>query len=547
MEKKIIITQEQLDNMPVDAIKLMYLQLQESFNALNHQLETITKQNASLQEQLAVLTQQMYGRKTEKTVTFDSRQLVYDLENMLILNEAEYLVETCIPSEPDMTTVVRTVRKKSKGKREADLKFVETQVDVHALAKEHLDAIFPKGYDKLPDEIYYDLEYVPAKFIKHEHHVEVYAGKGGEGIIRADRPERLLSNSILTPALAAAVFNAKYVNAIPLNRLSEEFKRHDVIISRQTMAGWMIRLTERYLGSVYRAMIKKLLSAKLIHCDETPFKLIGASKSPNSKSYMWVYHTYDQYGAPPIFIYEYQPSRKAEFPREFFKDFKGTLVTDGYHAYHKIAAERPEELVVAGCWAHVKRKFTDIAKAVGSSSANGTIAADANLRIAAIYHIDNMKKDASKKERAEHRKNSVKPLVDAYFAWLKTFDIQTMDKSGKLYKAIQYSLNQESYLREFLNDPMIPMDNNDAERSIRKFCIGKHNWNIIASTEGAVCSGMLYSIAETAKANELKPYEYFKYLLEQILDHLDDPPAEYLEDIMPWSDKLPEYCRKLQP
>ena len=121
-----------------------------------------------------------------------------------------------------------------------------------------------------------------------------------------------------------------------------------------------------------------------------------------------------------------------------------------------------------------------------------------------------------------------------------------MDKSGKLYKAIQYSLNQESYLREFLNNPMIPMDNNDAERSIRKFCIGKHNWNIIASTEGAVGSGMLYSIAETAKANGLTPYEYFKYLLEQILEHIEDPPAEYLEDIMPWSNKLPEYCRKLQ-
>ena len=94
------------------------------------------------------------------------------------------------------------------------------------------------------------------EFIKHEYHVEIYAGKHGEGIVRADRPERLLSNSILTPALAAAIFNAKYVNAVPLNRLSEEFKRHDIIISRQTMAGWMIRLTERYLGPVYRAMIR---------------------------------------------------------------------------------------------------------------------------------------------------------------------------------------------------------------------------------------------------------------------------------------------------
>lgn len=363
--------------------------------------------------------------------------------------------------------------------------------------------------------------------------------------MRADRPERLLQNSILTPALAAALFNAKYINAVPLNRLSEEFRRQDVNISRQTMAGWMIRIAERYLEIVYSAMKKKLLTAKLVHCDETPFKLVGAGKSPGSKSYMWVYHTYDRYGAPPIFIYEYQPSRKAEFPREFFKDFTGIIMTDGYQVYHRIAEERPDELKVAGCWAHAKRKFAELVKSVGSATAGGTVAGDANLRIAAIYHVDNMKKDASDEERMEHRKNSVTPLVDAYFAWLKTFDLESMDKSGKLYKAINYSLNQEPYLREFLSDPMIPMDNNDAERSIRKFCIGKHNWNIIASPEGARSSGILYSIAETAKANDLKPYEYFKYLLEQILIHLDDAPSDYLEDLMPWSEKIPDFCRKM--
>lgn len=109
-----------------------------------------------------------------------------------------------------------------------------------------------------------------------------------------------------------------------------------------------------------------------------------------------------------------------------------------------------------------------------------------------------------------------------------------MDKNGNLCKAINYSINQEKYLRRFLDDPLIPLDNNEAERSIRKFCVGKHNWNIIASENGAYSSGILYSIAETSKANGLKPFEYFKYLLDQILEHLDDPPSEYLDELMPW-------------
>ena len=107
------------------------------------------------------------------------------------------------------------------------------------------------------------------------------------------------------------------------------------------------------------------------------------------------------------------------------------------------------------------------------------LAADANKRIQAIYHVDNMMKDASAEERLKHRETSVRPLVDAYFAWIDDPELTLgMDKSSKLYKAIQYSRNQETFLRAFLTDGAIPLDNNDAERSIRTFCVGKHNWHL---------------------------------------------------------------------
>ena len=120
-----------------------------------------------------------------------------------------------------------------------------------------------------------------------------------------------------------------------------------------------------------------------------------------------------------------------------------------------------------------------------------------------------------------------------------------MDKSSKLYKAIQYSRNQETFLRVFLTDGSIPLDNNDAERSIRTFCVGKHNWHISATKAGAKASGMLYSITETAKANGLKPYEYLTYVFEQFLLHANDEVSSYISDLVPWSETIPDSCRKL--
>jgi hypothetical protein len=167
-------------------------------------------------------------------------------------------------------------------------------------------------------------------------------------------------------------------------------------------------------------------------------------------------------------------------------------------------------------------------------------------RAAAIEKRKVAKREASAslKEKLDNRKQSVKPLVDAYFAWIKTKQ-QLPCSSSKLKEAMNYAVYQEKYLRRFLDDPELPMDNNDAERSIRSFCVGKHNWHIIDSVNGAKASAFLYSIAESAKANGLKPYEYFRYLLSELVKHpRDNVPEDVLNRIMPWSEELPDCCRK---
>lgn len=173
----------------------------------------------------------------------------------------------------------------------------------------------------------------------------------------------LMRNSILTPSLFGSIFEAKYVNSQPLNRISETLAFNDIIISKQVMAGWCIDVSRRYLVPVLKEMQRQLLKSKLVHCDETPFKVTNDGRSANSKSYMWVYHTDKQYGSPPIFIYEYRPTRKTENPREFLKGYKGILVTDGYQVYHTLQKENPDNIIVAGCWVHAKRKYAEIIKA----------------------------------------------------------------------------------------------------------------------------------------------------------------------------------------
>lgn len=541
-----VMTREYLEKLPTEALVTICLQNAEMLRLLSTQIAALQKQNEeylkkidTLQENMSVLIQQRFGRKTEK-IPVSPDQLA--LEMGAPLNEAEELTENGVEEEPEEVVTVKKAT--PKGKRAQDLsKLEKAEPEYHEISEEELRNRFPEGYTRLADDVYYEVEYIRARCVLHEHHVAVYAGNRKEGIIRAEKPERLLKGSIATPSLAAGVINSKYVNAIPLNRISQELARYDLNLSRQVLAGWMIRLPEQYLHWIVKEMWKELKKSHLIHCDETPFKV---TEDTGNHSYMWVYHAGGIPGSKPVFIYEYDPGRSARVLETALGDYNGVVMTDGYQVYHTYEKKRGGEIRVAGCWAHARRKFADLVKSLDEKDAKAVIAADAMKKIQVIYHVDNMMKDASAEERLKHRQSSVKPLVDAYFAWVDDPNLTLgMDKGSKLYLAIQYSRNQEQFLRTFLTDGNIPLDNNDAERSIRSFCVGKHNWHISDTKAGARASGILYSIAETAKANGLKPFEYFNYVLEQFLLHAHDDVSSYISDLVPWAEKIPDYCRNM--
>ena len=542
------LSKDQLNSLSKEALVIIVSSMQDQLNSVQSQLDAANtllidnnRQIELLTEQIRIMNQRQYGRKAEGRLN--------DVEGQLTLfdgfNEAEVLSKPDAP-EPEITEIVISSykRNKTKGKRDEDLDGLPARIIEHTLTKEELSEKFPEGYKELPPEIYKRLHIIPETFIVDEHHVHVYASKSNNGvIIKAPRSVDLFRNSIATPSLIASIINGKYVNALPLERQSRAFKCNGVNLSTNTMANWVINSATSYLSLVYDHMQKLIYSSKVIHADETPVKVMrieGEKLKNGKKTYMWVYRNRPLTKSPPIVLYDWQPSRRADHPREFLKGFSGVVVTDGYQVYHKLGKERPD-LNVAGCWIHARRPYAEFLKSIGKQTAKGSLAQEAYDMITEIMHIDNDYDDLSARDRKIQRQKHLQKKVDAYFAWVKTKYDQVTHNSV-IGRALAYSIHQEEYLRKFLSDGNIPMDNNYAEQAIRPFTIGRKNFVIIESDGGAKASAMLYSLAETAKANLVNTYQYFELLLTEIPKHMDDTDLGFLNDLMPWSPRVQKEC-----
>ena len=529
-----VYTEEELNSFSRETLMAVILSMQDQISQLNANMERFI-------EQIADANSKRYGRSSEKLETISGQ-----LELELIFNEAEALTETLYVVEPVEEDVIQPRHRKSKGKREADLKDLPVEVISHTLSEERLQDVFgTDGWRQLPDEIYKRVRVQPAVYTVEEHHVAVYAGKDNQTIIKVDRPKDLLRNSLLTPSLAASIMNAKYVNGLPLYRISQEFLRNDIHISRQVMANWMIQCADRYLGILYDRLHKEMYRFHVLQADETPVMVTKDGRPANSKSYMWIYRTGKSYTDTPVILYEYQRTRKSDHPEEFLKDFKGIMVCDGYSAYRKLDRKNPD-IIFAGCWSHARRRFTEALKALpktAQKNAKETVDYEAVSRIAAIYHLDNQMEGQPAKVRKMYRQANIRPLVEAFFAWAKEIQSKNQLSRGKTLDGINYCINQEASLKAFLEDGDIPMDNNATESALRSFCLHKHTWKLIDSLDGANASAIIYSITETAKANNLNPFRYLEYVLTVLKDHQDDRDYGFIDDILPWSEKLPEICR----
>lgn len=534
-------SEDELNMLDKKLVISMFLSMQDQLERMNENMEALI-------EQVRLANQKQFGRSTEKLDQISGQ--------LSLFNEAEFFSnEDEAEPDPEEMLPPKNSSRKRKGKREEDLKGFPEEHFSHPVTDEEADAHFGKGcWRRLEPDKYPKLRYTPASWTVERHAVDVVVGTTGEHqdeFLRGERPVDLIPKSLATPSLEAAIINAKYTNANPLDRIEQDFKQYGLNLSKQTMSNWTIRCANNYLKHMYDRLEQILLSYHVNQCDETPVDVLHDGREGRTKSYMWVHRSGEFYKDKPIVLYEYQKTRHHEHPENFYRNFKGILVTDGLQQYHMIENSL-EGVTSANCWAHARRDFADALKAIGKKnqkSVKASIANEALERIAEIYHIEGQLKDLTSEERLIRRQAEIKKLVDDFFAWAKQCIADGILTKGKTLDGLHYCINQEKYLKVFLEDGDVPIDNSASERSIRPFTIGRKNFVMINTVKGAKASAIIYSIVQTAKLNNLSTYYYLDYLLTELpklcakakKGNID---TASLDQLLPWSETLPENCRK---
>lgn len=514
-------------------------ELEEEYLKINDRLTALQIEAEWLREQLKVSRSKIFGKSSEKGLLDDGVQLS-------LFNEVE-LHQNPQAEEPTAKEIIAQKQQgKKKGAKKQKVKSLPIERVEYRLQEE--EQVCPRCGESLhvmKKEVHDEIEVIPAQYRIHRTVRYVYACRNCEKtgteatIIRPDAPSPFFRNSLASPSLVADIIHRKYVLALPLYRQEQEFRRYGLSISRQTLSNWVIRSVDQYLYRIYEGMKRYLLSCDILHADETEVQVLHEpGRSPSNKSYMWVY-TSGRY-EKPCYVYEYAPGRGSAYPKNFLRNFTGYLQTDGYAVYEKVAADPDREedhpVISVGCLAHARRKYTDALKA---SPVKDPPNITKGIRYCdALFAIEKECADFDPEKRKEYRKSHAEPLLDEYFAWVRSIQPEVLPKS-KLGEAVTYSLNQEKALRRYLEDGRLEISNNRAERAVKPFVIGRKNWLFSNTPDGAASSAMLYSIAETAKACELKPLEYLEYVLKT----LSQTPETDIESLLPWSDQLPDGCR----
>jgi transposase len=335
----------------------------------------------------------------------------------------------------------------------------------------------------------------------------------------------VLPRSNFSAGLLAMMLTVKYADGLPLNRLAKVLARHGVMVPRQSLARAVIE-TSKVLQPLFNLARDTLLDSAVIHMDETPVQVLKEpDKPPASQSYMWV-----QRGGPPkqpVILFDYDPSRSGEVPKQLLEGWQGYLMTDDYSGYNAIAcADGIEHLT---CMAHARRKFVEAKQAQPKNKAGR---ADTAIDyFARLYHIESEVKKAQDGERLRARQERSWPVLQAFKAWLDQTLPQVTPRS-KLGQALAYLHSVWPKLIRYTERGDLPIDNNPCENAIRPFVVGRKGWLFADTPAGAHASAVIYSLIETAKANDQEPYAWLRYVLERL------PMAKTVADmeaLMPWN------------
>ncbi|WP_419902273.1 IS66 family transposase [Kiloniella sp.] len=418
-----------------------------------------------LEEQNRLLRHQQFAASSEKT----SPQ-----EQGLLFDEAEEAAEDDTGAEDDDKEIKVPAHTRKRGGRRSlskDLPRVRIEHDIPE--EEKICACGCGLMARIGEEVTEQLDIIPAKMQVLQHVRFKYACKScEEGVTIAPLPPQPIPKSIASAGLLAYVVTGKYVDGLPLYRMVPVLNRSGVEFNRTLLSRWVIKCGD-LVQPLINLFTDHLLNYDIIAMDETGVQVLKEpGKKPQSKSYMW-----GQKGGPPdqpVILFHYDPSRAEDVARRLLEGYTGYLVSDGYQVYLNVTSD--STIIGVGCMAHARRKFNDVIKARKKSKRRKPGLADHAMEaIRALYRIEKLAKNMSDNERRLLRKEKAKPILKDLREWITKVK-SSVPPTSLLGKALHYIDKQWPRLIRYLDDGRLPIDNNEMERVIKPFVIGRKNW-----------------------------------------------------------------------
>ena len=386
---------------------------------------------------------------------------------------------------------------------------------------------------------------IPAEFIIDRYERTKYACPHGHGIRTADLPDGVIDGGKYDASVYAHVAVAKYQDHIPLNRLEGIFGRYGLRLSKQTMWDMLDTVDDLVAKPVLAQMHLELLAENILQADETPVRLRVEGQKGGIDSYVFGYRSLASVADPKAMI-DFRTDRTRAGPKEFLGEWSGTLIIDGYSGYNEVCERNG--IRRAGCWAHARRKVKDALES-GDRKA-GALLLDINRLFAVERALRNriereeldFESACVLREEVRARTSSKRRLRILDRAQALEADPSVLPKS-RLGKALSYLFNQQEALAVFLDDPRIPIHNNDQERDLRHIVTGRKNWLVFASKKGGEVACRMYSLMLSCRQNGVDPEAY----LRDVLMAVSTTPESEIASLTPWAWKKRQAARATVP
>ena len=459
-----------------------------------------------------------FGRRAE-TLPID--QLELGLEDVQQTEAGEAAAVEA--KDPKRRSEVQALRRANRGQLPGHLPRIETILDIEdKTCPCCAGALHVIGENRAER-----LDVIPARFQVLVVRRPRYGCRTCEGVVlQAPAPARLIEGGMPTEATVAHVAVAKYADHLPLYRQAQIYARQGVRLDRSTLADWTGRAAF-LLRPIHERLLQTLKASPKLFADETTVPVLDPGRGRTKTGQLWAYARDDRpWGGtdPPAVVYVYAPDRRAARPMAHLADFTGVLQVDGYGGYRTVAAKGAVRL--AFCWAHVRRKFYDLAAA-----GPAPIATEALNRIQKLYEIEADIRGQTPDARQAARHLHTRPILEAFEPWLRA-RLETVSQKSKLAEAIRYALSRWEGLTLFLDDGRIEIDNNTVERAIRPLALNRKNALFAGSDGGAEHWAVLATLIETAKLNAIDPEAYLTDVITRIVQ---GHPQSQIDALMPWN------------